>query len=447
MSALSIKGGAALAGRVQVPPDKSIFHRAVFLSAIAEGEASISPLSFGADNLSSLRVMEQLGVEVELDHAADRARLVGRGHPRRFTPGPMELDCGNSGTTLRILCGLLAASGSTYRLTGDASLTGRPMSRLRPLEGMGAKIRGVERDGRLYPPLEVEGQPLVGGDFELAVASAQVKSALLLAGLFASGPTRVREPARSRDHTERMLRSLGVRLHEDADGWLILHPRTVGFERPRFLVPPDFSSAAFILAGALLTGSPEVWVRTGTNPTRTGFLDILRAFGAEVRTREEAEPGGEPVAEVSARADALRGAEIAGELTLRALDELPLVAALAAFAEGTTRIRDAAELRVKESDRLASTRALLEAFGARVTERPDGLEIEGQRERLRPTRVTPAEDHRLVMTAAVMGLGLYGETMVHGADIIAVSYPSFVADLRRLGAEVERVDAVSDPVR
>lgn len=447
MSALSIQGGAGLRGVVQVPPDKSVFHRAVLLAAVSEGEASIAPLSFGADNVSTLRAMEQLGVRVELDPVGDVARLWGRGHPRHFNPGPLELDCGNSGTTMRILAGLLAASSSRYRLIGDASLTGRPMSRLLPLERMGARIRGVERGGRIYPPLEIEGRPLHGGAFELEVASAQVKSALLLAGLFAAGPTQVREPARSRDHTERMLRALGVRLEEDGDARLHLEPRAEAFRSPSFAVPPDFSSAAFILAAALLTGSSEVWVRTGTNPTRTGFLDILRAFGAEVRSRSETVLGGEPVAELSVRSTGLRGAEIAGALTLRALDEVPLVAALAAFAEGPTEIRDAGELRVKESDRLAATRALIQSFGGEVVERADGLRIEGRPERLRASRVSPAEDHRLAMTAAVMGLGLSGGTLVHGADIIAVSYPSFVADLRRLGAEVERVDAVPDPVR
>lgn len=447
MSALSIQGGAPLAGLVEVPPDKSIFHRAVLLSSISSGEAIISPLSFGADNLSTLQVIERLGVEVQLEHEQDRARLRGCGHPRAFRPGPLELDCGNSGTTMRLMSGLLAASNSTYRLTGDESLTGRPMSRLLPLERMGARIRGRWQGGRLYPPLEVEGHPLVGGDFDLPVASAQVKTAILLAGLFAEGPTCLEEPARSRDHTERMFRALGVRLDEAENGKLTLHPPSQVFSSPRFRVPPDFSSAAFLLGAAMLTGSPEVWVRTGINPTRTGFLDVLRAFGAELGEREVHEAGGEPVAEVSVRAAALRGAEIAGELTLRAIDELPLVAAIAAFAEGTTRIRDAGELRVKESDRLTATYELLRAFGAEVKEHPDGLEIVGGRDRLRPTEVTPAVDHRLVMTAVVMGLALGGMTTVHGAGIMRVSYPGFVADLRRLGAEVEQSDAVSRPIR
>ncbi len=448
MSTLQIEGGPLLVGKVCVPPDKSVFHRAVFLSSISNGQSVIAPLSFGADNLSTLQVMQTLGVEVEVDEAKNEARLLGCGHPRGFRPGPLSLDCGNSGTTMRLLTGLLAASRSTYQLTGDESLTGRPMSRLRPLERMGAQIRGRSVAGRIYPPLEVEGAALRGGDFELEVASAQVKTALLLAGLFAEGPTRIREPGRSRDHTERMLRALSVRLDEAPDGCLTLLPRAAPFENPRFLVPPDFSSAAFMLAAALLTGGAGVEVRTGVNPTRTGFLDIVRAFGAEVDEREALMLSEEPVATLSVSGGGrLRGAEIGGSLTLRALDEIPLVAALAAFAEGTTRIRDAGELRVKESDRLAATAVLLRAFGARVTEHPDGLEIEGGRDRLHAASVTPALDHRLVMTAAVVGLALQGVTTVHGADIIGVSYPGFAADLRRLGAQVEQVEPVSVPVR
>jgi 3-phosphoshikimate 1-carboxyvinyltransferase len=367
--------------------------------------------------------------------------VTGVSGPAGLAAAGRPIDCGNSGTTLRILSGVLsAAPGLESVLTGDASLSSRPMKRLLALERMGAKIGGVERNGTLYPPLIIQGTQLHGAEHRLEVASAQLKSALILAGLWADSPSRITEPARSRDHTERMLRSLGAGVHEEDGGAIRVEPLAEPWTRAEIEVAPDLSSAAFMLGAALVTSSGEVLAEAGTNPTRTGFLDVLRAFGAEVTEQARPEVGGEPVAAISVHAPSgLHGAEIAGELTLRAIDEVPLIAALAAFANGRTVIRDAAELRIKESDRLRATRELLEAFGAGATELEDGLVIEGAPERLRPATVEAGHDHRIAMTAAVLALGVHGKSAIGGAEIIDVSYPGFASELERLGGTVRTI--------
>jgi 3-phosphoshikimate 1-carboxyvinyltransferase len=432
MATLSIEGGNELSGDVIAPPDKSISHRALILAALGDGPCEIRPLSGGGDNRSTQHVLRALGVKIEVE--GDRALVHGVGDPASFGPAPSPLDCGNSGTTMRMMAGVLAASARTYTLTGDESLERRPMSRLLPLEAMGARIRGREEGGKIHPPLVVEGGPLIGKRHELSVASAQVKSAILLAGLFAEGETTVREPARSRDHTERMLVRLGVAVGEAADGALTVSRRAAPWRAERLDVAPDPSSAAFMVAAALLTKSPKLVVACSVNPTRTGFFDALRAMGADVHEEVYADVGGEPVARISVRPGPLRGAVIDGALSLRAIDELPLLAGVAAFAEGRTEIRDAAELRVKESDRIAATAALLDAFGVRSTETPGGLIIDGGR----PTaaRVSSVGDHRIAMTAAVMGLAIAGTTVVEQAEAIDVSFPGFAETLNRLGARV-----------
>lgn len=431
-------GGARLSGSATAPPDKSITHRALIFAALGEGRTRVFPLSRGADNRSTARALQALGVQIELDEAGGQAWVTGVGGPHGFTAPSGPIDCGNSGTTLRMLAGVLAASPLEVTLTGDESLSARPMDRLEPLTAMGASIDGVRKGSRLYPPIVVRGAALHGVEHRLKIASAQVKSALLLAGLWASGETVVHEPERSRDHTERMLRGLGVPVHEREDGGLMVSRLHRPWHAGEIEVAPDPSSAAFLLAAAVITGSEELEVISSVNPTRSGFLDVLRAFGVEVEERALQPRGGEPVSAIRVRVPGagLRGTEIAGALTLRAIDEIPVIAALAAFVPGKTVIRDAAELRVKESDRLAATAALLRAFGGEAEELPDGLVISGDPTRLHGAEVDGGSDHRLAMTAVVMGLGARGFTAVRGAEIIEVSYPGFEAELARLGGQV-----------
>lgn len=433
MSRLRVQGGRRLAGRVAPPPDKSITHRALILAALAEGRSVIRGLGFGADNRATARVLGALGVCIRAEGAM--TQVLGVGGPLGLTPSAAPLDCGNSGTTMRLMAGVLAACPGRHELVGDASLSRRPMARLRPLEAMGARLEG--QGARCTPPLAVIGEALVGAEHRLEVASAQVKSALLLAGAFATqGATVVHEPGPSRDHTERALGALGVDVEVDG---LRVEVRPVERPWPAFdaRVPPDFSSAAFLLAAGALTGG-AVEVETGVNPRRTGLLDALEAFGIGIR-RVEARPpafGDEPVAVLAAEAPPIRGAHIRDPVSLRAIDELPLIAAVAACAPGPSTIRDAAELRVKESDRIEATAAVLRAFGVEVETHADGLDVAGGG----PTRgaqIDAAGDHRIAMTAAVLGLVAPGETEITGADVIDVSYPGFHEVLRHLGGAVE----------
>ncbi|MBK6684446.1 MAG: 3-phosphoshikimate 1-carboxyvinyltransferase [Deltaproteobacteria bacterium] len=433
MARLYVTGGRRLGGRVTAPPDKSIFHRTLILAALGDRRARLTPLARGADNRATRSVLSALGVQIEEE--GDGLWVTGVGGPSGLRAPRGPLDCENSGTTLRMMAGVLAASRLDVTLIGDASLSQRPMGRLSPLMALGAKLSGRSVEGRLYPPLRVQGGPLKGGDFRLPIASAQVKSALLLAGLYAAGKTTVWEPARSRDHTERLLVRLGIDLQEAADGALILTPPTRPFGLDHYPVAPDFSSAAFLLAAAILTGSDQVQVETGLNPTRTGLLEALIEFGAAPQVEGGGEAGGEPIGAVQVTGALGRPAELSGARVLRAIDEVPLLAALATQAPGLTRIRDAAELRVKESDRLAATAALLRSFGAQVTEHPDGLDIFGPTS-LQATTLGPQPDHRLAMTGAVLGLAAAGTTVIEGAEVIDVSYPGFAEALMGLGAEV-----------
>ena len=349
------------------------------------------------------------------------------------------LDCGNSGTSIRLLTGLLAGLPGLAVLTGDASLRQRPMARIvRPLRALGADVT-ARAEGTL-PPIVVRGGALASGRrVETPVASAQVKSALLLAALAADGPTTVVEPAATRDHTERMLAARGARLASaptpSGGVEVTLTPPPGDLAPDDVTVPGDISGAAFWLVAAALHPDAELTLTgVGVNPTRTGILDVLAAMGAEIELLEERESGGEPVADLHVRSSTLRGTRVDGALALRAIDELPLVALAGALAEGETVIADAAELRVKESDRIAETARMLSAFGVEVEERPDGLRVRGTRgaEGLRAARVHARGDHRLAMLAAVAGLLATGETVVDGAEAAWVSYPAFWEELERL---------------
>ncbi len=435
-----------LSGSVPVPSDKSISHRALILAALSAGTCELRRFSYGEDNVSTLEAFKKLGVQIE-DDGQGVVRVHGVGLDGLAEPVG-DLDCGNSGTTMRLMCGVLAAQPFRSRLIGDASLSRRPMGRVvRPLRARGAVIAGTPHPSRaddVTAPLEIgplpAGTRLAGFEYDMPIASAQVKSALLLSGLFAGGPTLIREPILSRDHTERMLDALGMPI-EAVGPMLSLHPPA----SPRAIrafdvdLPGDLSAAAFLLVAATLVEGSVVTARnTGLNPTRAGIIDAIRALGGHVGITPMGESLGEPFGEVTAEAGALRGGAISGELAVRAIDEIPIACALAARARGTTEFHDVAELRVKESDRIALMVALLRAFGVEADELEDGLVVSGRPEgALRAAHVTSGGDHRVAMTAAVLGLVADGETVVDDVDCIATSFPRFAGTLRALGADVE----------
>ncbi len=432
---------AAPAGaRLEVPGDKSIGHRSLLFGALCDGAVEVSGLSGGQDNARSRVAVDAMGARVE-ELGPGRVRVHGVGVDGLRAP-PGDIDCGNSGTSMRLLCGLLAGQRFTTRMIGDESLSGRPMRRVAdPLARMGARVEGEGRPGKpgeIYPPLVVHGAgSLAGIEIDLAVASAQVKSAILLAGLYARDRVVVREPGPTRDHTERMLAHLGAPLRVLGDGRIEVDPR--GWDRRlstgALVVPGDPSSAAFLVAAALVTGAAEVeLVGVCMNPTRTGFLDVLADLGAPVRRERARDVGGEPVADLVVTAGSgLRGFTVAGDTTVRSIDEVPILAVLAALASGTSEIRDAAELRVKESDRIATTCAMLRAFGVEAAEQPAGLSVVGRGgQRLRAATVHAHGDHRIAMAAAVAALAADGPSRIEDVDNVATSYPGFADALDRL---------------
>ena len=417
-----------LSGAFHPPGDKSVSHRVALMSLLARGETIVSGYSPCQDCASTLAAVKLLGGDVI--SSSDGLCLKGLGGALGESAA---IDCGNSGTTMRLLMGILAGRPGRFELDGDESLRRRPMERVAaPLRLMGAKVDCA--DGR--PPVRIDGGGLKGFEYELPVASAQVKSAILLAGLYAEGPTTVHEPGPARDHTERMLRAQGARI-EVRGRAVTLYPggELAGLE---VTVPGDFSSAAFFIAAAcLVPGSELVIEEVGVNPTRTGFLEVLRAMGAEVAVENRRERGGEPVADIVVRTEGgdggppLRGVEVGGELVPRMIDEFPILAVVATQAEGETVVRDAAELRVKETDRIAAIASELRKLGAHVEERPDGFVVEGPT-RLVGARVDSHGDHRLAMSLAVAGLVAEGETIVEGAECIGDSFPGFEETLRGL---------------
>jgi len=438
MSQLIVQPGGPLRGQAHVPGDKSISHRALLLGALAAGDSRIRGFLSSGDCLASLGCLRALGIAVT---ASDGDVLIvhGRGLDGLQSPAA-PLDCVRSGTTMRLLAGILAGQRFDCTLTGDAQLLRRPMRRVvDPLRQMGAEI--ADSDG--HGPLIVRGRPLRGCDHALPIASAQVKSALLLAGLYADGPTTVRQPGPARDHTERMLRAqIALRAPHTAAltcaaGAWTLDPAAIDHLGPLDLtVPGDISSAAFPLAAAaLLPGSEVTITGVGVNPTRTGLLDVLRAMGAEVVVENEREQGGEPVADVTVRGAPLKSVEISGDTVVRMIDEFPALAVAATQARGVTVVRDARELRVKETDRIAAVVAELQALDARITPLPDGFVVEGPTV-LRGAVVGSHGDHRLAMALAVAGLIAQGETRIEGAECIPDSFPGFVGVMQRLGAVI-----------
>lgn len=435
-----------LRGSVPLPSDKSISHRALILAALGAGRSELRRFSYGEDNIATLAAFRALGVDVE-DDGRGTLGVHGVGLAGLSAPDA-EIDCGNSGTTMRLLSGVLAAQHFPSRLVGDASLSRRPMGRVvHPLRARGARIEGHPHPTRaddITAPLSIGalpgGQRLAPLEYEMPVASAQVKSALLLSGLFASGPTLLREPFLSRDHTERMLVALGMPV-EAAGPLLKLHPPADPMAiRPFDMdLPGDLSAAAFVLVAAALVEDSQVTVRdTGLNPTRAGIVDLLRLFGAQVGITPHGETLGEPWGDITAGGGTLGATSIGGELAVRSIDEIPIACGLAARARGTSELSDVGELRVKESDRIALMVGVLRGFGVGAEEREDGLAVEGRPEgRLRAARIDSGGDHRIAMTAAVLGLVADGETVIDNVDCIATSFPRFAGTLRALGADVE----------
>jgi 3-phosphoshikimate 1-carboxyvinyltransferase len=417
-----------------VPGDKSISHRALLFGAIAEGETVIEGLLPAEDPLSTAACLRAMGVEVSPIEAGAVVRVRGVGLDGLAEPETV-LDCGNSGTTMRLMLGLLAGrAGRHFVLSGDGSLRGRPMRRVAgPLAQMGAEIHG--RRGGELAPLAVQGRPLRGATIHTPVASAQVKSALLLAALTAEGATTVIEPAHSRDHSERMLRAFGADLtvKGPAGTEVTVRPGAVLRGQP-VVVPGDISSAAFwLVAGAITPGAALTIENVGLNPSRTGILDVLAAMGARIEVRNPRDVAGEPVGDLQVSHGPLRAFTIGGDLIPRLVDEIPVLAVAACCAEGVSRISGAEELRVKETDRLAVMARQLGALGARLTEHPDGLTIEGCAA-LHGAVLDSETDHRVAMSLAVATLVARGESLLHRPEAAAVSYPGFWDDLARLRA-------------
>lgn len=429
---LTIRGDQPLQGQCSVPGDKSISHRAVIFGAIAEGRTYIRNFLNGHDCRATVGIMRALGVRIDINNT----RLVVHGVGLNGLKEPENvLDCDNSGTTMRLLAGLLAGQQFTSILNGTAQIRGRPMDRIvDPLHLMQAQVFG--RQNGKYAPLTVVPSRLKSIEYLMPVASAQVKSCLLLAGLYAHGLTVVRQPGPARDHTERMLGAMGAPVTALGD--------TIHSERPQtplkpldITVPGDISSAAFLLVAASAQPDSDLTiVDVGINDTRTGIVDALSEMGASIRYKDRTSQGGEPMATLVISGGGLRGMEFGGEQIVTMIDELPVLAVAATQAEGRTIVRDAQELRVKETDRIATTVVELQKMGAKIQETPDGFMVDGPTQ-LHGTDVDSHGDHRLAMALAVASLIAKGETTIYNAHVTADSFPGFEATLQALGVNVQ----------
>jgi 3-phosphoshikimate 1-carboxyvinyltransferase len=404
------------------------------LGMLADGRSHVGGFLPSKDCLATLSCLRALGVDVEV-HNATALTVHGRGLRGLRVPAA-PLDCARSGTTMRLLAGILAGQAFPSILTGDRQLLGRPMRRIAdPLRRMGADI--ATTDG--HAPLRIHGRLLHGYDHTLPVASAQVKSALLLAGLHADGPTIVRQPGPARDHTERMLRAMGAAI--EVDGLTVTLSAATSLSPLRMTIPGDISSAAFLLvAAALVPGSDVTVLGVGLNPTRVGLLDVLREMGVDISSSNERESGNEPIADVTVRSSNLRGVVVGGATVVRMIDEFPVLAVAATQAQGATIVRNAAELRVKETDRIATVAHQLGAMGAHIEPLPDGFVVQGPTP-LRGAVVDSHGDHRLAMALAVAGMVADGEVVVQRADCITDSFPGFEEVIGELGATVLTIEA------
>ena len=433
----SVSPGGRLQGRLRVPGDKSISHRAIMLGALAEGETRVSGFLEGADSLATLTAFKAMGVPIA---GPDNGRVRIQGVGLHGLQAPTQpLDLGNSGTSMRLMAGLLAGQSFTTTLTGDASLSGRPMKRVvEPLARMGAHIATTDTG---TAPLVIDGgAPLTGIDYVLPVASAQVKSSVLLAGLYASGTTCVTEPAPTRDHTERMLEGMGYPLQRAGNRVCLEGGHTL--RGIAIDVPADISSAAFFLVGASIApGSDLVLEHVGINPTRTGVIDILNLMGASIGIENRRTVGGEPVADLHVRAAALRGIEIPPELVPLAIDEFPVLFVAAACAAGRTVLTGAEELRVKESDRIQVMADGLTALGVRAQATPDGMIIEGGA--LGAGHIDSHGDHRIAMAFAMSALQAQGPIEISDCANVSTSFPGFVELARQAGLPIESMESNS----
>ncbi len=413
-------------GEISVPGDKSISHRAVMFGALAKGTTEVTHFLQGADCLSTIDCFRRMGIDIE--NTPSRILVHGKGLGGLTAPSA-ALDVGNSGTTLRLISGILAGQDFKVLLDGDASIRRRPMKRIMtPLSMMGADIESLKGNG--CAPLSIAGRPLHAIHYQSPVASAQVKSCVLLAGLYADGTTRVTEPALSRNHTELMLHFFGAQvLSEGTTASIQPSPTLEG----RFIqVPGDISSAAYFIAAALLIPGSEVLIRNvGVNPTRDGILRVCQAMGADITRLNERSDSGEPTADLLVRHSSLKGTVIEGDLIPTLIDELPVIAVMAALAKGTTVIRDAAELKVKESDRIQVMTENLTRMGARVEATEDGMIIHGGSS-LQGAIIDSHQDHRVAMSFAVAALAAEGETEIRDAECVSISYPGFYQDLASL---------------
>lgn len=421
-----------LQGSLRVPGDKSISHRAIIFSALANGVSELKGLLLSEDVMATVECFRQLGVPIEI--SKDKVVVQGVGLKGLKAPAQV-LNCGNSGTTMRLMMGLLAAQPFVSRLTGDKSLNRRPMDRvLQPLQAMGAKIE-EQRASETERIIRIEGRPLRGIRYEMPVASAQVKSAILLAGLYASGQTEVSESQASRNHTELILKGKGAPLHI-SDGTFRLQT-TPGLVAENLEIPGDISSAAFFLVGSLTNPGSEVELQgVGVNPTRTGILDVLQAMGAKINLENPRQVGGEPVADLRALYGPLKGAEVGGALIPRLIDEIPILALAAVRAQGLTRIRQAAELRVKETDRISALVKNYKNLSINIKELDDGMQIDGPQE-IGGGRVQSEGDHRMVMSFALAGSVAREEVLIEDISCVDTSYPDFWRDYRALGGQVQ----------
>lgn len=441
MASLTITPGKPLRGTIAVPGDKSITHRAIILTGLAEGVGTIKRYCRGEDCLNTMRALQALGVRI--DETVDELRVHGKGLWGLTEPGDI-VDCGNSGTGIRLLTGLLAGQDFFTVLTGDASIRRRPMGRIvKPLREMGATIAG--RKGGELAPLAVTGSTLRAINYSSPVASAQIKSSLLLAALFAKGTTRLSEPRLSRDHTERLFQFYGLPLKREGTTLMMEGRPSVGWAAaPELTVPGDLSAAAFFIVGATIVPGSDVTITgVGVNPTRTGLLEVMNRMGADIQLINRRDEAGEPVADIRVKSAALRGVHIGPDLIPQTIDEFPIFCVAAAVAEGETIVSGAEELRVKESDRIATMAKELRVMGAQMTEKPDGMLIQGLGRPKENGRLTAAQgqshgDHRVAMSIAIGGLTASTETIVSDTDCIETSFPDFHRKLLDLLTESRR---------
>ncbi|NLJ72830.1 MAG: 3-phosphoshikimate 1-carboxyvinyltransferase [Syntrophomonadaceae bacterium] len=414
-------------GEIKVAADKSISHRAVMFTALAEGESVINNFLLAEDTIATLNCFRCLGINI----AQNNQQLVVQGQGLNGLLEPTRiLECGNSGTTMRLLTGLLSGVNFFSILSGDDSLNKRPMSRvIKPLTSMGANI--MARGNGVYAPLAIKGHNLTGVTYHTPMASAQVKSALILAGLYADSPTSIIEAKKSRDHTERMLSALGADIVEtDLTVTIAPQPQL----RPQTInVPNDISSAAFFIVAASIIKDAQILIKNvGINPTRAGILEVLYSMGANIKKENEMIVGGEAVADLIVTSSNLKSVEIKGDIIPRLIDELPILAVAMAVAEGTSLVKDAAELRVKETDRIKAICTELGKMGVSIRETADGFSIEGAYDKLKGTIVDSWGDHRIAMSLAIAGLVADGETIINNAGVVDISFPEFWEKIRQL---------------